>query len=310
LRVGVKPDSRYYARMDQDSFVPPPYLRAPNDLLDRDLRRRVERLLAGERRVEDLSRLFLDLRAKVQPTSSVREIGDFVAHRDKRDRGVVMTAAQDLYTSAHSWLASMRTGARSSFTLERFAQAARANLRRATPDQLLKGCGLRPAAARTSLERAIKRIKQGGHVSKKESRTFEFLATAFIWNQAFDDHELFDEFASALVASQLLLSSETTSFASAKVFVTLFAVSQMHLGSIALSHGSVGLYADFDNSRGNLWVRAQISIEDQGKPIYMPLCVFLTSLPGASHCDERLTADPASWHHPVEVVNGLQLAAI
>lgn len=73
---------------------------------------------------------------------------------------------------------------------------------------------------------------------------------------------------------------------------------------------TVGLFADVANSRSTIWVRAQLAIEDLGKPIYMPLCVFNTSLDGPSHCDGRLKGDPNSWGHPVEVVEGVRLSPI
>lgn len=296
--------------MEDESFSPPAYLQASPDLLKKDARRRVERLLAGERRTDDLTRLFLDLRARVGPDSCVREVGDFLAHRSERDRGVTMNAAQDFHTGARGWLAAIRAGSPNAITLEQFAEVARANLRRATPEQILRGCRLSRTEAKASLERAIKRLGSGGHVTKRDARTFDFLAGRFIWNQAFDDETLLGELVSALTRSGALLASEITAFSGLKTFVALFAISQMHLGAVATTHGPVALFADFDNSRSTLWVRAQIVIEDLGKPIYMPLCVFNTSIDGPSHCDVRLSADPDTWRHTVEVMDGIRLAPI
>jgi len=54
-----------------------------------ELRARVLRLLAREFRVEDLTRLLLWLRGHSYGAASIIEIGDFVAHADKRVKGIV-----------------------------------------------------------------------------------------------------------------------------------------------------------------------------------------------------------------------------
>ena len=49
-------------------------------MIDAEIQRRVERLLKGERRIEDLDRIFQCLRDRAHSREDEREIGDFVAH--------------------------------------------------------------------------------------------------------------------------------------------------------------------------------------------------------------------------------------
>jgi len=73
-------------------------------MIERDLKLRVARLVRGERRTEDLDRLFLGLRQAPRVGSCIREIGDFVAHRNRREKGLITRQAQDVFKSFRSWI--------------------------------------------------------------------------------------------------------------------------------------------------------------------------------------------------------------
>lgn len=67
-----------------------------------ELRSRVQRFLAGDHRVADLNRVFLALRDGCYGRASIREIGDFVAHREHREKGPVTDAVRDILLSFRS----------------------------------------------------------------------------------------------------------------------------------------------------------------------------------------------------------------
>src|SRR5450759_1802598 len=69
-------------------------------MIETGLRIRVERLLRDDFRVEDLTTLFLALRDRCEGREAIREIGDFVAHRDERTKGITTTAVRDFFTSS------------------------------------------------------------------------------------------------------------------------------------------------------------------------------------------------------------------
>lgn len=98
-----------------------------------DLRLRVQRLLRGERRHDDVDPLFLGLRDRAGGREIIREIGDFVAHRDERDRGTVLQQTSDVLLSIQTFLKVRMDG---EFTLAEIRQVAEANLRIAIPAHL------------------------------------------------------------------------------------------------------------------------------------------------------------------------------
>jgi hypothetical protein len=70
-------------------------------MADQAMRARVVRLLQGDRRVDDITRLFLFARDRCDGRESVQEIGDFVAHHDERVKGIVTRTVRD-------WVAIVR----------------------------------------------------------------------------------------------------------------------------------------------------------------------------------------------------------
>src|SRR3546814_9947920 len=62
-------------------------------MLQEDHKRRVARLIRGERKVADLHNLFSDLRMHQPGRATVQEIGHFAAHRHERDKGISLTRA-------------------------------------------------------------------------------------------------------------------------------------------------------------------------------------------------------------------------
>ena len=102
-------------------------------MLLEDHKRRVARLLRGERRTEDLARLFADLRNEKPGRASVREVGHFAAHRASRDTGFSLERANDMQTSVRLWQKQFEGEPP---TVEHLKEAGRANLRIMPDDQI------------------------------------------------------------------------------------------------------------------------------------------------------------------------------
>src|SRR5579862_4110756 len=75
---------------------------------DPGLRARVERLLRGDIRSEDLVRLFLYARDRCDGREPVQEIGDFVAHHDERTKGIVTRETRDWFLTARFFRSAMQ----------------------------------------------------------------------------------------------------------------------------------------------------------------------------------------------------------
>ena len=80
-----------------------------------------------------MDRLFLGQRERVWGRTAFRDIGDFVAHRDTCEKGVVTQVGKDVFTSVDVWSLQMR-GREPSWA--DIARAAGANLRLASDEQI------------------------------------------------------------------------------------------------------------------------------------------------------------------------------
>lgn len=137
-----------------------------------ELRQRVERYIRGDCRVADLDRMFLGLRDRCYGLNSIREIGDFVAHRDQREKGPVTDKVRDIQLSLESWL---HQGEGRFPDLAKAKRISAANLRTATDEQLTERFGLRREVVKSVLSRAIRKLETGSRRppsgSKKSSTT-------------------------------------------------------------------------------------------------------------------------------------------
>jgi len=273
-------------------------------VLDDDLRVRARRLASGRHRVEDLDRLFLGLRDRSGDRMSVREIGDFVAHRGERHKGPVTQTARDVFSSVDVWSLTMRGRKPSKSDISR---AAHANLRLASDLQLKQGCGLRRPIVRRRLESGLKRFERNKPLTDQEADVLSYLGNRFIWKPAFDDDKLFNEFRDALVQNDIVPKSEAASLDRARTFLTLYAIALMHGVTIEFDNGTKSqLRAGFSNGQRLLEVKILIAFEELSKPLMAPICMFLTSLDPDAHCTQELLelgegvlAD--AWQGPIEV---------
>lgn len=273
-------------------------------MIDDDLRLRAKRFLAGQYRVDDLDRFYLDLRQRTHGRSSFREIGDFVAHRGERNRGPVTQLVRDVITSVGVWSLALR-GKKA--TYPELAQAARANFRLASDKQLKEGCGLKRSAVSKILDRALPRFEMGGPIDDDEMEVLQFLANRFIWNPAFTDEQVINDFCDVLTLNKIISKSDRPALSAARDFVSLYALIRMHGTTIALENGtSAELLAGYANRHHILEVKVQIDFNDAPKPISAPVCMFATRLNPEEHCDASLLAPDDDylariWRTPLEI---------
>jgi hypothetical protein len=273
-------------------------------MIDDDLRLRAGRLLTGQHRVEDLDRLFLGQRDRHYGKESFREIGDFVAHRAERQKGLVTQVARDVFTSVSIWSLGIRDKKPSKSDIIRAAQA---NFRLASDQQLKDGCGLRRPIVKRRLENGIARFERGETITDEELKVIIYLGNRFIWKPAFNDDQLFDEFCQVTSKNGIISEADIALLASAKAFITLYAIACMHGSVIKFDGDTRGeLLAGFSNRYGLLEVKVQIRFDDAPKPILTPICMFLTSLAPEGHCEPGLlTLEgewlPHVWSKPIEI---------
>lgn len=275
-----------------------------------ELRQRVERYLRGDRRVADLDRIFLGLRDRCYGLPSIREIGDFVAHRDQREKGPVTSKVRDIQLSLESWLAQM-DGRMPDLPAAKRISAA--NLRTATDEQLDARLGVRREVAKSVLAQAIRKLETNRFekLTSRELAVFNYLATAFVWNPAFTDRQVADDLEKILIKAGALDKNERDAFAAGEAFLALYVTALMHGSSVIMEDGSrFDLVAGFANDQNRIEVKARIELAGWSKPVTAPVCIFWTSLLGSDNCSEALAAAPGSWNGTLEISSDGRLHAL
>lgn len=266
-----------------------------------ELRQRVRRYIGGDRRVEDLDRIFLGLRDRCYGVASVREIGDFVAHRGEREKGPVTTRVRDVQLSLESWL---NQGEGQFPDLPAAKRISAANLRTATDEQLAARLGLRRDVVKMALSQAIRKMEADRFesVTQRERSVFDYLAAAFVWNPAFTDEQVAKDLAFVLSKAGALLGDEYDAFHAHGAFLALYVTALMHDSALIMDDGSrFDLVAGFANDQNRIEVKARIELAGWGKAVTAPVCMFWTRLLGPEHCSESLAAAPGAWKGAIEI---------
>lgn len=274
------------------------------NIVDEDLRHRAQRLIAGDFRTGDLDRLFLGQRDRAWNQASFREVSDFVAHRDTREKGLLTQVSRDVFASVDVWSLKMRGR---DPTWADIARAAYANLRLATDSQLKSGCRCQRSIAKKRLQSALARIGRKESLTNQELRVLDYLGNRFIWRAAFTSDQLFSEFKHVLTRNGIITKRQVAALESAKAFISLYALTIMHGTRIVLEDGrKARLFAGYANRERFLEVKVEIVFNDLGKPLMTPICLFLTDLRPDNHCHPTLVSTIAPilvdhWNFPIDV---------
>jgi hypothetical protein len=263
-------------------------------MIDSALKLRVERLMSDDFRVEDLTNLFLAMRDRCDGREPVVEIGDFVAHRDERTRGITTNATRDFFTFLKGGylkipidITNLPAG---------FSNTLAAALRRIDNARLRQDTGLKRVPAERLLAKAIRKIQ-----TDRAGRSFiawpfadevslvNCLLRHFFTRPAFNGDELFDDFFESLVSNSLLRRSERRRFSKLNGVISLYAITYMHECVIDLGDGTKATLSASPNcGDGMLGVFAKAEVTAQGKNISIAAPIFTTTLIAAEFCEPSL----------------------
>ncbi|MGV0819949.1 hypothetical protein [Martelella sp. AMO21009] len=264
-----------------------------------DHRRRVDRLLRGERNVTDLDRLFSDLRSIASDRAIIREIGDFSAHRSERDKGIVMKRAAEMQLSPQAWFRQINGQVP---TLDEAKKVAEVNLKIAPDQRIMDALGMTRQQARSHFGKASKKLAQGKMPRGRQEAAFNWLAGSFVWETAFNDDELIDDFADVLIEAGALDRVNRERFILCKSFVALYALSVMHMSRLLLPDGSLApLRLMVRQETGTLRIKANIPVADIGKPVTCAVSVFETSLDANMHSEVQPEVGDYGSEMPIEI---------
>lgn len=269
------------------------------------LRARMSRLLSGDFRADDITKLYAGLRSASYGCASFREIADFAAHPDLREKGPVTQVVRDLVTSFTPLFdRALGNGDPSiSKTLDRVTS----NFRMATEEQLLEICGRNRAATKKLVDSGLAKMRGGdlGSITPMESRVLIGLGDRIIWNPAFRGDEIFADFKTVMLKNRILDQRDASRLDSVRDLILLNAIVVMHGTVYVLEGGMRGeLQAGIEEGKGHLEVTAAISIKEYSNPVYMNPCVIWTGLDAHRFCDPTIAARSGRWNFPVEIQQG------
>lgn len=264
-----------------------------------DHQRRVARLLRGEQVITDLDRLFADLRTVASCPTTVREVGDFAAHRAERDKGIVMARAADMQIAARSWLRQLQGQIP---TLEESAIIAEANLRTASDERIMNAIGMTRTQARSHYQQAARRLGNGRMPKPRQKEAFNWLATSFIWETAFDEDQLMQDFTEILITTGALEEKSRKEFGECKTFVTLHALTVMHMSNLLMpDRHPAPLRLMTREKTGTLRIKANIPLAHVGKPVSCIVSVFETTLDAAKYSKVQTNVSDFEAGVPIEI---------
>jgi hypothetical protein len=128
---------------------------------DDGLRPRLERLLRGEVREQDLHHLFFNMRDESKGSGVVGEVVNFIAH-PIRTRGMATFDMRDLFAAIRFVLPIQTSNIIRTKLPKDMAEAMRANLRRMRKADLKRLARTNPVRAKKVLDRVLARIALSG----------------------------------------------------------------------------------------------------------------------------------------------------
>lgn len=282
-------------------------MRRSTNLHDEDLKARIERLMSGDLQVEDIAKLYVGKRSASFGRVSFRELADFVAHPDKRNRGPVTDRIRDMRTTFKPFLD--RSHDQENPNLKDVIARCDSNFRMASDEQIssLSGGRKRQQVQRV-LRSAVEKLKTGksNALTVDEQEIAISFGDRIIWNPALRAQEVFDDFKYVIVRNGLLEKDESHKLDRVRSLVILHAISVMHGSAFDLGDGLTGeLQAGFDNPQGRLEVTAVLKLEGYSKAVSMKVGLFWTDLLGREHVEPILIEHPGPWTFAIEVKDAI-----
>ena len=288
-------------------------------MANEDLRLFVEAMIRGEFRPDDIIHLLLYVRERAGGRQSVREIGDFCAHRNDRNKGPITDDARDFYTHTRFLMGYVLNNTRidPNRIPHSAIDAAKANLRRVDSAFLRKGSPARSKSeANGLLDSFISKLSPSGiaiysmtpSMTQEEMAMWHVLVSTSVVKPLFTGNQFFDDFCSVLAENDLLAKNEIHKVQSVKNGIILLSVSIMHRSNIIIDKSySVQLKAS-GRYQGNLGIDSIGSMPPiAGKnPLNMAIQLFDSSIQTAQVCSQELQKEQF-WDFPLEVTHGQML---
>jgi hypothetical protein len=281
-------------------------------MTDKALRIWVERLARNDVRIEGLTTLFLALRDRCDGRETVREIGDFVAHRSERNKGILTRSVRDFFVTMR--FASQYSLAGKTATLDNLPKniidVLWASLRQVDAKWLKKKTGMTSSRASAVLKSIGRRLilDDTGRLclawpENDDLTLIQPLTSVIVSKPAFTEQKLFDEFSATLESNQLLRKQERYLLEPLSGTLALYAASCMHGCTIDLGDGTSAQLRLLTNGDGLIEVGAKAGVDvdhiEAGRSVNIMFPIFQTATRASDRCDPAILAN--GWPDHVEL---------
>jgi len=275
------------------------------------VRRAIERLLEGSRKVEDLHRVMLWLRTRSFGFHSVKEIGDGIAHSDERDQGLLFDRVRDFYFAWDYFQQhALQEVPHPTPDKASISRVVEATIRRCDHTNVRKqlGFGLKTAsrAARSAIGKLPADPAAPFELTENEHKALTYFTSHLVISPALTQSEVASDLRSCLQRHGLLADGEEEALDRVVAFLCVYMVTLMHQASLLIVDGVVGsLEAKLSDEKDGevLMVGGLVPLSPGNSVSRTGFDVFVTEC-GPEWCDAEIQALPrtgGAWIPPIEL---------
>ena len=295
-------------------------------MADPKSRARVQRLLNGAFRPDDLTGLFLYARDHCDGREPVAEIGDFVAHHDERDKGIVTRSTREWFAVAqyHFSRFGPNFGPNAGqFDSEKMPRATCEYLKiaanRIDAKFIRSKTGMRRADAYKRLNDIAGQLIQNAdgtwalpsNLTRLEFSLIECVSSVLVVKPAFESERLCDDFIATLKSNSLITKEELSEHQeSIRTLVQLYAVAAMHNCVVQIGDGTTTkLKARPEPDAKQIMLNAAVPDAVPNKPMFVSTSMFIAKLDPNIHSHPELLANP-EWDLEIELDQDKRLSPL
>lgn len=202
-----------------------------------ELATRLKRLLSGDFRHEDLTFLLLGLRERCYGFHSIRELGDFIAHRDIRNKGPIADHVRMFFRIIRmNHEIKKIDGVLDRQNLHRYiADIVKHNLKRPESHQILKRLQIKRTVAQNIISKFVASLREDSGqtqateaFSEQDWLLINDLTLQFSTEQGFYEDQLWSDFCTVLAKNGLVHETNIVHKNEIKNLFSLFVLTLLH----------------------------------------------------------------------------------
>lgn len=266
------------------------------------VRRSLERLLDGARNADDLHKLMFWLRTRSFGHSTIKEIGDGIAHFDERNQGIVFQRFSDTY-HAFDYLTRRETfkDIKSDKGPDKasLTKAVEASMRWPNPAAISKMTWLGQARAFRAAKSALSKLDDNAFLTEfmtlEEERSLRYLSSILSVPPAITQAEVASDLAATLLKNKLCTPEEADRISPVAEHLCAYAAALMHQTLMPIADGvTAKLYLGMKpNEEGATLYVISIGEIKTNVPLFgVSTTTFETDCRGEDWCSEELLRLP------------------